>query len=109
MTFYLQNNIDNGAFTISSAAKLLVIANDLRRRENLPINDTWVAQTNIEFPQAASNITLEYKSMNNTIDVKQADVILLTYPLNYNENGFGTSNKLLDLDFVSFQVFRSYS
>jgi trehalose/maltose hydrolase-like predicted phosphorylase len=96
------NNVDNGAFTIASAAELLRLANNLRLEQGLPINDTWHAQwQNIAFPSAPSDITLEYQTMNNSVAVKQADVVLLTYPLDYGEN-YTAAKKLLDLDYVSF-------
>jgi hypothetical protein len=40
--------------------------------------------------------------MNNSVEVKQADVVLLTYPLDFGENGYSIGDKQLDLDFVSF-------
>jgi hypothetical protein len=40
--------------------------------------------------------------MNNSVQVKQADVVLLTYPLDYGENGYSPADKQLDLDFVGF-------
>ena len=94
------NNIDNGAFTISSAAELLKQENALRVSQGLPINETWQDQyKRIAFPTAPSNITLEYQTMNDSVAVKQADVVLLTYPLDYGEN-YTASDKLLDLDYV---------
>jgi len=69
--------------------------------QGLPINDTWQTQwQNIAFPSAPSNITLEYQTMNNSVAVKQADVVLLTYPLDYGED-YSADDKLLDLDYVS--------
>ena len=95
------NNVDNGAFTVSSAASLLKQANNLRTAQGLPINETWQTQfENIEFPTAKSHITLEYETMNNSVQVKQADVVLLTYPLDYNQD-YTTQDKLADLDYVS--------
>jgi trehalose/maltose hydrolase-like predicted phosphorylase len=38
--------------------------------------------------------------MNNSVAVKQADVVLLTYPLDYGED-YSAGDKLLDLDYVS--------
>jgi predicted dinucleotide-binding enzyme len=38
--------------------------------------------------------------MNNSVEVKQADVVLLTYPLDYNQN-YTTQDKLEDLNYVS--------
>lgn len=94
------NNIDNGAFTIASAAELLKEVNALRVSEGLPINETWETQwQNIAYPSAPSNITLEYQTMNNSVAVKQADVVLLTYPLDYGED-YSVEDKLLDLDYV---------
>ncbi|KAF7870317.1 hypothetical protein EAF04_004063 [Stromatinia cepivora] len=95
------NNIDNGAFTMASAASLLELANSLRISEGLEVNSTWLQlQQNIEFPSAASNITLEYQTMNNSAAVKQADVVLLNYPLDFNQN-YTEADKLLDLDYYA--------
>jgi trehalose/maltose hydrolase-like predicted phosphorylase len=95
------NNVDNGAFTIASAAELLREANALRIAQGLPINETWQEQwQNIAFPSAPSNISLEYQTMNDSVAVKQADVVLLTYPLDYGED-YTAADKLLDLDYVS--------
>lgn len=94
------NNKDNGAFTVASAASLLELANDLRISQGVETNSTWKQQQeNIEFPSATSNITLEYQTMNNSVAVKQADVVLLTYPLDFNQN-YTEADKLLDLDYV---------
>jgi trehalose/maltose hydrolase-like predicted phosphorylase len=95
------NNVNNGAFTIASASSLLNLANELNVAQGLPINETWQTQSaNIEFPEAPSDITLEYQTMNNSVEVKQADVVLLTYPLDYNQN-YTTQDKLEDLNYVS--------
>jgi len=95
------NNVNNTAFTIASAAKLLTGANWLRLEQGLSINETWSDQAaNIAFPTAPSNITLEYLGMNDSVAVKQADVVLLTYPLDY-ANNYTAEKKLLDLDYVS--------
>jgi len=98
------NNVNNTAFTIASAAALLTQANSLRSARGLDINETWQDQSaNIAFPKAPSNITLEYVGMNNSVAVKQADVVLLTYPLDYGQN-YTTDEKLLDLDYVSIPL-----
>ncbi|KUJ11837.1 glycoside hydrolase family 65 protein [Mollisia scopiformis] len=95
------NNVDNGAFTIASAAELLRVANALRVQQGLEVNSTWETQwQGIEFPTAPSNITLEYQTMNNSVAVKQADVVLLTYPLDYGED-YTADDKLLDLDYYA--------
>jgi trehalose/maltose hydrolase-like predicted phosphorylase len=99
------NNVDNAAFTIASAAELLTQMNAIQVSQGLPVNDTWQEQAeNIAFPTATSNITLEYQTMNNSVAVKQADVVLLTYPLDYGQN-YSVADKLLDLDYVSASNF----
>lgn len=104
------NNVDNAAFTIASAAELLRLANNLRVDQGLPINSTWVAQSeNIAFPRAPSNITLEYQTMNNSVAVKQADVVLLIYPLDFQENDYDAEKKLLDLDYVCSPLLLAYT
>jgi trehalose/maltose hydrolase-like predicted phosphorylase len=72
-------------------------------QQNQSINQTWAIQAKeIDFPVAPSNITLEYENMNNSIQVKQADVVLLTYPLHYSQSNYTYADKLMDLDYVSF-------
>lgn len=93
--------MDNGAFTIASAATLLDFANRVREGEGLLPNMTWAQQAaNIEFPRATSNITLEYQTMDDNVEVKQADVVLLSYPLDYSLSNYSDNDKLLDLDYV---------
>lgn len=94
-------NVNNTAFTIASTARLLQTANLLRLDEGLPIVDLWDDQAaRIAFPQSASGITKEYDGMNNTVAVKQADTVLMTYPLDFNQN-YTSENKLEDTDYVS--------
>ncbi len=105
-----QNNVDNPAFTIASAAQLLNLANNFRLQQGQAINHTWDSQAKeIAFPMAPSNITLEYETMNNSILVKQADVVLLTYPLDYKQANYTPSEKLLDLDYVSRKYWQDFS
>lgn len=39
--------------------------------------------------------------MKNNVEVKQADVVLLTYPLDYGGSNYTVADKLLDLDYYS--------
>ncbi|KAH8669175.1 glycosyl hydrolase family 65 central catalytic domain-containing protein [Xylariales sp. PMI_506] len=97
------NNVDNPSFTIAAASELLLRANELLVAKGEPANETWAAMAqSIAFPRASSNITLEYETMNNSVEVKQADVVLLTYPLGYSTN-YSTANSLLDLDYYSIK------
>jgi len=73
-------------------------------QQNQSVNQTWAIQAKeIDFPVAPSNITLEYENMNNSIQVKQADVVLLTYPLDYSQSNYTYVDKLMDLNYVSSQ------
>jgi trehalose/maltose hydrolase-like predicted phosphorylase len=102
------NNVDNPAFTIASASQLLGLANNLREHYGLPRNQTWdTIASDIDFPRAPSNITLEYETMNASVVVKQADVVLMTYPLDYMASNYTAAERVLDLDYVSlFSPFR---
>jgi len=66
------NNVNNTAFTLAAAAKVLKQGNWLRSIQGVETNETWEAQAgNIEFLSAPSNITLEFQGMNNSAAVKQ--------------------------------------
>ncbi|KAH7356788.1 glycoside hydrolase family 65 protein [Rhexocercosporidium sp. MPI-PUGE-AT-0058] len=95
------NNIDNGAFTLASSSEVLRHANELRFEHGDPINETWKVQAdNVAYPVADSMITLEYSTMNNSAAVKQADIVLINYPLVYSRN-YTDTQKLLDLDYYA--------
>jgi hypothetical protein len=80
----------------------LTLANSLRIQQGQSINQTWDSQAKeIALPVSPSNITLEYETMNNNIQVKQADVVLLAYPLDYSQSNYTAVDKLMDLDYVS--------
>lgn len=52
-----------------------------------------------------NGVTLEFTTMNGSAVVKQADVVLDTYPLGYTAN-YTTQESLNDLDYVSFVITR---
>jgi hypothetical protein len=95
--------VDNPAFTIASASEILGLANDLRVGFGQARNDTWDTEAQmIAFPRSPFNITLEYQTMNNSVEVKQADVVLMTYPLDFMNNNYTAVDKLSDLEYVGF-------
>ncbi|EKD13683.1 uncharacterized protein L3040_005693 [Drepanopeziza brunnea f. sp. 'multigermtubi'] len=95
------NNVNNTAFTLASISTVLKIANDLRTEHGEPLNETWLEQANnVNIEVSESGITLEYSTMNNSAAVKQADIVLMTYPLDYEQN-YTTEQKNLDLDFYA--------
>lgn len=82
-------------------SKTLTTANYFRQLYGQGVNETWnrIAE-NMMIPYDVSGITVEYDGMNNSVPVKQADVVLNTYPLNYEAN-YTRQQSLNDLDYVS--------
>lgn len=92
------NAIDNAGFTSALIQTHLRTANDLRLRLGMPENATWrerEAKVNVPIDEKAG-IILEYGTMNGSISVKQADVVLIDDFLNY-ENPYA----LADLDYYA--------
>lgn len=96
------NNVDNGGYTMPLIADTLTNANTFREMFGKPINDTFSEQAaNIFISRdVAADIIEEYTGMNGSISVKQADVILDTFPLNYQKN-YTAKDSLSDLNYVS--------
>ena len=93
--------IDNGAFTLAAASKVLTTANYFRSVYGQEVNETWDdIANNVAIPYDDSGITIEYEGMNNSVPIKQADVILSTYPFDYRNN-YTEEQSLMDLDYVS--------
>jgi hypothetical protein len=86
------NHVDNAAFTQALIQTHLETANELRGRFGMEKNATWTEQiSKILIPtDEEAGVILEYDTMNGTISVKQADVILvddiLDYPNPYSLN-----------------------
>lgn len=78
------NHIDNGAYTNGGISKITSWANTIRKHfRNDTVEVFEDVSRKIEMPHSENkdNITLEYTGMNGSVEVKQADVIMLTYPL----------------------------
>ena len=97
------NMVDNGGFTMPLIADTLTNANLFRSMFNQSQNSTWQSQAQNIFigSNANAGITLEYTGMNGSISVKQADVVLDTFPLSYAMNGFTANDSLNDLDYYA--------
>lgn len=91
-------------------ATTLQNANEFRRQFGLQPNDTWTEMAKNAFILRENNVTLEFSTMNGSTTVKQADVVLATYPLSYNDN-YGPEKSLSDLNYVSIHphAFANYS
>ena len=96
------NNINNGAFTNAGIKTLLKWATDIGNHLGEPVDEKWEdISRNIHLPRSNSNITLEYSGMNNTVEIKQADVTLMVYPLGYINDESILYNAIKDLYYYS--------
>lgn len=78
----------------------LMYANDFRKQFGLEENKTWAEKAENVLVIRDNDVTLEFTTMNGSAVVKQADVILVTYPLTYTNN-YTSQDALNDLDYVS--------
>lgn len=70
--------------------------------QGLERNATWDDQARlVNFPKTSSGITKEYETMNDTVAVKQADVVLIEYPLEMSTEFYDDDESLADLYYVS--------
>lgn len=92
--------VDAGGFTMPLIAETLRNANSFRQQFGLEENSTWDQMSENVLVIRESGVTLEFTTMNGSAVVKQADVVLNTYPLDYNSN-YTTQDSLDDLDYVS--------
>lgn len=81
-------------------AETLDNANDFRQQFGLEENSTWNDMASNVLVIRENGVTLEFTTMNGSAVVKQADVVLDTYPLGYTSN-YSTQDSLDDLDYVS--------
>ena len=97
------NMVDNGGFTMPLIADTLNNANSFRSMFGSQPNNTWanIAQNVMISRNEDVGITLEYTGMNGSIDVKQADVVLDTFPLRYESNNYTQQASLNDLDYYA--------
>ncbi|PGH30392.1 hypothetical protein GX50_06828 [[Emmonsia] crescens] len=95
-------NVDNGAFTMAIMQWTFRTANFFNGFYGKPQNPTWEKQAAaLEIPMNEhGNITLEYTGMQGDISIKQADVILRTYPLDNHEN-YPLDNQIADVDYYA--------
>ena len=96
------NGVDNGGFTMPLIADTLTNANLFRQRFGLEADPTFddIAANILISRDAGAGIIDEYTGMNGSIAVKQADVVLDTFPLNYQKN-YTAQDSLNDLNFYA--------
>ncbi|ORY14264.1 glycosyl hydrolase family 65 central catalytic domain-domain-containing protein [Clohesyomyces aquaticus] len=92
------NNVDNLGFTTALIQSHLNETNRLNTWFGLPVNETWMERAGkMRIPtNDDAQIVLEYSTMNGSISVKQADVILIDDLLPY-DNPYA----LQDLDYYA--------
>lgn len=96
------NMVDGGGFTMPLIAHTLTNANTFRQLFGLPANDTWtdIAENIFISRNGDAGIINEFVGMNGSISVKQADVVLDTFPLNYRKN-YTLQDSRNDLEFYA--------
>ena len=80
-------------------AETLKNANAFRQQFGHEQNSTWDEMASNVLVLRENGVTLEFTTMNGSAVVKQADVVLNTYPLDYTFN-YSTQDALNDLDYV---------
>jgi hypothetical protein len=82
------------------ASETLIQANQIRGQFGMTENKTQDEIASDVLFIRENGITLEFTTMNGSAIVKQADVVLMSFPLGYNDN-YTDQNGLDDLDYVS--------
>ncbi|KAA8650313.1 hypothetical protein EYZ11_001363 [Aspergillus tanneri] len=95
------NHVDAGAFTMAMISETLENANIFREKFDQETNETWSEISDNVLMIQENDVTLEYTTMNGTAVVKQADIVLMTYPLAYDSYSHETA--LNDLDYYAIK------
>jgi trehalose/maltose hydrolase-like predicted phosphorylase len=88
-------------------AETLRYSNAFRQQFGLEENSTWDQMADSVLVLRENAVTLEFTTMNGSAVVKQADVVMVTYPLDYTAN-YTSQNALDDLDYVSIGLSTSH-
>ncbi|KAK2616277.1 alpha,alpha-trehalase ath1 [Conoideocrella luteorostrata] len=94
------NHVDAGGYTMPLIAETLQTANTLRSQFGQQKNATWDSMASNVLVLRENGVTLEFTTMNGSAVVKQADVILNTFPLMYTTN-YTSQDSLNDLDYYA--------
>lgn len=96
------NHEDNGGFTMPLMGDTLMYANMFRELFGISRNATFDEQAENIFisRNVDAGIIDEYSGMNGSISVKQADVVLNIFPLNY-QNQYTTTDRFNDLTYYA--------
>ncbi|KAK5991696.1 Acid trehalase [Cladobotryum mycophilum] len=94
------NHVDAGGYTMPLIAETLLHANAFRKQFGSLENETWDEMAANVLKIRENGVTLEFTTMNGSAVVKQADVIMVTYPLSYTTN-YSNQDALNDLDYYA--------
>ncbi|KAI5778880.1 glycosyl hydrolase family 65 central catalytic domain-containing protein [Geopyxis carbonaria] len=94
------NHINNGAFTNAGVKVIMGVAQHAARLVGYSAPKEWAdIEKNMFIPfNTDAGIIPEYAGMNGSVQIKQADVVLINYPLEFRLNETQASN---DLDFYA--------
>ncbi|PWY85023.1 hypothetical protein BO70DRAFT_361401 [Aspergillus heteromorphus CBS 117.55] len=95
------NSINAGGFTMPLIAETLQNANNFRQQFGLETNETWDEIADNVLILRENGVTLEYTTMNGSTVVKQADVVLDTFPLVFESDNYTSVDSLTDLDYYA--------
>ena len=77
------------------------LASEYSQVFNTQIGSNWsTISSNPALPFAPSGILTEFRGANNTAVIKQDDVDLINYPLDYSSENYTQADKLTSLDYV---------
>lgn len=79
------NHISNAAYTNAGISWLMRVVLDVFSHLKLSPPEKYnsiVGKMYIPYSNNSDEIVLEYTSMNSSVEIKQADVVMMTYPLN---------------------------
>lgn len=79
------NHVDNGAYTNAAIHLVMGWCIDIGRHLNIDVPDNYTDIHRKMFLPNTNGITLEFSEMDSQVAVKQADVVMLTYPLYVDE------------------------
>jgi trehalose/maltose hydrolase-like predicted phosphorylase len=79
------NQVNNAGYTTALIQRHLIETNEFNAWFGLPQNDSWTDKaTNMRLPvNEKAGIIVEYAGMNGSVEVKQADVVLIDDLLHY--------------------------
>lgn len=96
------NQVPDGAFTLASVAKIIELSEEYAQQFSIQVDSNWsTIAANVALPFAESGILTEFLGANNTAVIKQDDVDLINYPLDYSSENYTQADKLVSLDYVS--------